>query len=91
MIAEIAVLLQRIRRTHHEEAQRIARHEAFEQRLVTLADGSRLRLNTDSAVRVRLGSELRRVELLRLRFQEGLPVRDIARRWAEDAAKRCSG
>ena len=36
-----------------------------EQRLVTLADGSRLRLNTDSAVRVRLGSGLRRVELLR--------------------------
>ncbi|MHC5114349.1 MAG: RNA polymerase sigma factor [Planctomycetota bacterium] len=29
----------------------------------------------------------RRVELLRLRFQEGLPVRDIARLWEADAAK----
>jgi hypothetical protein len=28
----------------------------------------------------------RRVELLRLRFQEGLPIRDIASRWNEDAA-----
>lgn len=29
----------------------------------------------------------RRVELLRLRFEEGLPVRDIARRWEVDAAR----
>ncbi len=29
----------------------------------------------------------RRVELLRLRFQEGLPIRDIAVRWHADAAK----
>lgn len=29
----------------------------------------------------------RRVELLRLRFQEGLPIRDIARRWGDDAAR----
>lgn len=29
----------------------------------------------------------RRVELLRLRFQDGLPIRDIAARWNEDAAK----
>ncbi len=28
----------------------------------------------------------RRVELLRLRFQENLPIREIARRWNEDAA-----
>ena len=27
----------------------------------------------------------RRVELLRLRFQEGLPIRDIAERWKVDA------
>jgi RNA polymerase sigma-70 factor (ECF subfamily) len=27
----------------------------------------------------------RRVELLRLRFHEGLPIREIARRWGEDA------
>lgn len=30
---------------------------------------------------------VRRVDLLRLRFQEGLPIRDIAARWNEDAAK----
>jgi DNA-directed RNA polymerase specialized sigma24 family protein len=29
----------------------------------------------------------RRVELLRLRFQDVLPIRDIAGRWGEDAAK----
>jgi RNA polymerase sigma-70 factor (ECF subfamily) len=38
--------------------------------------------------RARAGGEaaLRRVELLRLRFHEGLPVRDIARLWGADAA-----
>jgi RNA polymerase sigma factor (sigma-70 family) len=30
---------------------------------------------------------VRRVELLRLRFQEGLPIRDIAARWQTDAAR----
>src|SRR5262249_32996974 len=30
---------------------------------------------------------LRRVELLRLRFHDGLPIRDIARLWGEDAAR----
>lgn len=30
---------------------------------------------------------VKRVELLRLRFQEGLPIRDIAERWNEDPAK----
>ena len=30
---------------------------------------------------------LRRVELLRLRFHDGLPIREIARRWGEDAAR----
>jgi RNA polymerase sigma-70 factor (ECF subfamily) len=30
---------------------------------------------------------MRRVELLRLRFQEGLPIRDIAKQWNEDPAK----
>src|SRR5581483_5637872 len=30
---------------------------------------------------------LRRVELLRLRFHDGLPVRDIARLWGADAAE----
>ncbi len=30
---------------------------------------------------------IRRVELLRLRFHDGLPIREIARRWNEDAAR----
>jgi DNA-directed RNA polymerase specialized sigma24 family protein len=30
---------------------------------------------------------LRRVELLHLRFQEGLPIRDIARLWSDDPAR----
>ena len=30
---------------------------------------------------------VRRVELLRLRFQSGLPIREIADRWGEDPAK----
>lgn len=30
---------------------------------------------------------VKRVELLRLRFQDGLPIRDIAAKWNEDAAK----
>jgi RNA polymerase sigma-70 factor (ECF subfamily) len=30
---------------------------------------------------------VRRVDVLRLRFQEGLPIRDIARRWDEDPAR----
>jgi RNA polymerase sigma-70 factor (ECF subfamily) len=30
---------------------------------------------------------VRRVQLLRLRFHDGLPIRDIARRWGEDAAR----
>jgi RNA polymerase sigma factor (sigma-70 family) len=30
---------------------------------------------------------VRRVHLLRLRFYEGMPIRDIAARWGEDAAK----
>jgi DNA-directed RNA polymerase specialized sigma24 family protein len=30
---------------------------------------------------------VRRVQLLRLRFHDGLPIRDIAKRWGEDPAK----
>ena len=33
------------------------------------------------------GDRLRRVELLRLRFQEGRPIRDIATLWSEDPKK----
>jgi transmembrane sensor len=41
------------------------RTQVGEQRLIVLSDGSRLRLNTDTAVRVRFGPEARRVELQR--------------------------
>lgn len=30
---------------------------------------------------------IRRVELLRLRFQEGMPIREIAAKWGIDVAK----
>jgi len=30
---------------------------------------------------------LKRIELLQLRFQQGLPIREIAARWNEDAVK----
>ncbi|MFN0020549.1 MAG: RNA polymerase sigma factor [Pirellulaceae bacterium] len=43
------------------------------------------RQRTEAAAR---GNEaLQRVELLRLRFEEGLPIRDIAARWGVDAAR----
>jgi RNA polymerase sigma-70 factor (ECF subfamily) len=44
------------------------------------------RLQAEHAART--GPEaLRRVELLRLRFEDGLPIREIARRWQVDAAR----
>jgi RNA polymerase sigma-70 factor (ECF subfamily) len=41
------------------------------------------------ASRARRGDDAarRRVELLRLRFEDGLPIRDIARLWGEDPAR----
>jgi RNA polymerase sigma-70 factor (ECF subfamily) len=39
-----------------------------------------------AAARERGENALRRVELLRLRFAEGLPIREIAARWEEDPA-----
>ncbi len=35
----------------------------------------------------RRGDDLRRVELLRLRFYEGMPIREIARLWDQDSAR----
>lgn len=46
-------------------SQPVYRTGVGEQRLIVLADGSRVRLNTDSAIRVRLGGKARRVELAR--------------------------
>lgn len=48
---------------------------------LVLAEATRLQ----SATATREGERaLRRVELLRLRFQEGMPIRDIAQLWQED-------
>jgi RNA polymerase sigma-70 factor (ECF subfamily) len=50
-----------------------------------------LTLVTEAAEAQRLAAEakgadaVRRVELLRLRFQEDLPIREIAARWGDDA------
>jgi RNA polymerase sigma-70 factor (ECF subfamily) len=41
----------------------------------------------DEAARAAGPAAVRRVQLLRLRFNDGLPIRDIARAWGEDAAK----
>jgi RNA polymerase sigma-70 factor (ECF subfamily) len=49
-----------------------------------LQEAARMQAETAAAAGDRASQ---RVELLRLRFQEGLPIRDIAARWNEDAAK----
>lgn len=41
----------------------------------------------DQTARASGPAAVRRVLLLRLRFQDGLPIRDIAAKWGEDAAK----
>ena len=48
-----------------------------------LQEASRLQAETAASAGARA---IRRVELLQLRFQEGLPIREIAARWNEDAA-----
>lgn len=52
-------------------------------RAVMRQAGERLRAQADRAG----GAALRRVELLRLRFEEGLAIREIAESWQEDAAR----
>ena len=46
-----------------------------------------VRLHRQRAAAADDAGALRRVELLQLRFREGLPIREIAARWGEDAAK----
>lgn len=41
----------------------------------------------EASARARGPDALRRIELLKLRFQDGLPIRDIAERWNVDAAQ----
>lgn len=45
------------------------------------------RIQAETAKTTKDERAVKRVELLRLRFQEGLPIRDIAVKWNEDAAK----
>jgi RNA polymerase sigma-70 factor (ECF subfamily) len=48
-----------------------------------LHEAARVQAETAAAAGERA---LKRIELLRLRFQDGLPIREIAARWNEDAA-----
>lgn len=41
----------------------------------------------ESNAKAKGSAAMRRVELLRLRFKDNMPIRDIARRWNEDPAK----
>ncbi len=80
-------------RPHRGQPQELlADHPADESSLGKAFDRAWARALLQEAARVQ--AELadderkrRRVELLRLRFQEGLPIRDIAAKWNEDAAK----
>jgi RNA polymerase sigma factor (sigma-70 family) len=72
------------------ELEELARHEAHLSRVFDRAWAEALvreaAARQEAAARV-LGPEaVRRVELLRLRFQDGLPIREIARLWGTDAA-----
>jgi len=59
--------------------------QAFDRAWARLILAEATRLHAEAAARE--GSrELRRVELLRLRFQEGKPIREIALLWNEDPA-----
>lgn len=49
-----------------------------------LAEAARIQTETAAANGERA---VQRVELLRLRFHDGLPIRDIAARWHEDPAR----
>jgi len=48
---------------------------------------SRAAARQETTARQRGETALRRVDLLRLRFGEGLPIREIAERWGEDPAR----
>jgi hypothetical protein len=91
-------LLQNIAR-RQEEKQRPAvplpgDHPADETSLSRVFDRSWARTLLKEAARIQAESAaqsgeraVKRIELLRLRFQEGLAIRDIAIRWNEDATK----
>lgn len=59
--------------------------QAFDRAWARLILAEATRLHAEAAAREG-PRELRRVELLRLRFQEGLPIREIAALWNEDPA-----
>lgn len=59
--------------------------QAFDRAWARLILAEATRLNAEAAAREG-AREMRRVDLLRLRFQEGLPIREIATLWNEDPA-----
>jgi RNA polymerase sigma-70 factor (ECF subfamily) len=68
--------------------------EAAEESLSSLFDRAWARaIMVEAGLRQRARAEahspeaVRRVELLRLRFEEGMPIREIAERWGEDAGR----
>ncbi|MCU0724618.1 MAG: sigma-70 family RNA polymerase sigma factor [Planctomycetes bacterium] len=86
----------RARRHEHEPQQAVdsALIASRETSLSTLFDRAWALSLVDQAVeshgewaKARGAEALRRVELLRLRFQDGLPIRDIAARWNEEPAR----
>lgn len=59
--------------------------QAFDRAWARLILAEATRLHAEAAAREG-PREMRRVELLRLRFQEGLPIREIAALWQQDPA-----
>ncbi len=80
--------LERVR-TMRVQAEDRAREELANELALRLRGEAILReaAERQSALAAQSGeAALRRVELLRLRFHEGLPIREIARLWGLDAA-----
>lgn len=91
-------VLRNVARRHEERHQPAAPlpddHPADETSLSRAFDNAWARTLLREAARVQAETAaesgaraVRRVELLRLRFQDGLSIRDIAAKWNEDAAK----
>lgn len=80
-------------RGKRESVVALSQHPDFESALGRVFDVAWAKSVMQEAVQLqaeraaKLGGEAaRRAEVLRLRFHEGVPIRDIADRWAEDAA-----
>lgn len=84
----------RYRRREVQASEAIGRVEDREESLSRVFDQAWARMVLKEAASLQAagaegegGEPARRVELLRLRFEEGLPIRDIASRWQEDPAR----